>query len=306
MRKTTQLKSMIARPEILVMPGAYDPISTRLIALAGFEAVQCTGLGITAATLGLPDFSVIGMSDMVARTARIVRATDLPVMADGDNGFGNAVNTFLTVREFEAVGVAGINLEDQQMPKRCGHLAGKQIVSTAEMVQKIRAAADARRDSDLVINARTDSLALGGVDEAIGRGNAYLEAGADMVFVDGADSEAHIAQLVAGIRGPIAVNMVEGGKTPPGLTVERLQTLGVARVSLPLTALLAAVQGMKRALANLKAGGDPATYQADLAGFEELHSLVGMDQVRAMEQRYATAPGQEAQEAGAPPQPRWP
>lgn len=290
MQKSTLLKSMILGQEILVMPGAYDPISARLIEQAGFEAVQCTGLGITAAALGLPDFSVIGMSDMAARTARIVRATALPVMADGDNGFGNAVNTFLTVQEFEAVGIAGINLEDQQQPKRCGHLDGKQIVSTAEMVQKIRAAAEARQDPDLVINARTDSLALGGVEEVLRRGNAYLEAGADMLFVDGVDNEDHIARLVRGIRGPIAVNMVEGGKTPPGLTVERLQSLGVARVSLPVTALLAAVQGMKVTLAKLKTSGDPTAYQAGLAGFEELHDLTGMDRVREMERRYATPP----------------
>ena len=290
MQKSTLLKSMILRQEILVMPGAYDPISARLIERAGFEAVQCTGLGITAAALGLPDFSVIGMSDMAARTARIVRATALPVMADGDNGFGNAVNTFLTVQEFEAVGIAGINLEDQQQPKRCGHLDGKQIISTAEMVQKIRAAAEARQDSDLVINARTDSLALGGIEEVLRRGNAYLEAGADMVFVDGVDNEDYITRLVRGVRGPIAVNMVEGGKTPPGLTVERLQSLGVARVSLPVTALLAAVQGMKVVLAKLKTSGDPTAYQAGLAGFEELHGLTGMDRVREMERRYATPP----------------
>ena len=288
MRKTTRLKSLIACPEILVMPGAYDPISARLIEAADFEAVQCTGLGITAASLGLPDFSVLGMSDMVARTAHIVRATQLPVMADGDNGFGNAVNTFLAVREFEACGAAGINLEDQEMPKRCGHLSGKRVIPTAEMVQKVRAATEARVDPDFVINARTDSLAIGGLEEAVLRGNAYLEAGATMVFVDGADSEQAIARLVEEIRGPLAVNMVEGGKTPRGLTIERLQALGVARVSLPLTALLAAVEGMKRALAALKATGNPDTYDADLAGFDELHSLVGMDKVRDLERRYAT------------------
>ena len=296
MRKTTRLKSMIARPEILVMPGAYDPISTRLIEVAGFEAVQCTGLGITAASLGLPDFSVLGMSDMAARTAHIVRTTELPVMADGDNGFGNAVNTFLAVREFEACGAAGINLEDQEMPKRCGHLAGKRVIQTAEMVQKIHAATDARSDPDFVINARTDSLAVAGLEEAVCRGNAYLEAGATMVFVDGADSEETIAKLVQEIRGPLAVNMVEGGRTPRGLTVERLQALGVARVSLPLTALLASVEGMKRALVALKSTGDPGTYSGGLAGFDELHSLMGMDRVRDLEQRYAT-PSEEVNAA---------
>ena len=296
MQKSTLLKSMILRREILVMPGAYDPISACLIEQAGFEAIQCTGLGITAAGLGLPDYSVIGMTDMAARTARIVRSTDLPVMADGDNGFGNAVNTFLTVREFEAAGAAGINLEDQQQPKRCGHLDGKQIIPTAEMVQKIRAAVEARRDPDLVINARTDSLAVTGMDDAIRRGRAYLEAGADMVFIDGADSEERIARLVEAIPGPVAVNMVEGGKTPPGLTVERLQSLGVARVSLPLTALLAAIRGMQQALARLRASGDPATYRADLAGFDEVHSLTGMDRVRELERRYAASPEDNAAE----------
>lgn len=293
MRKTTLLKSLIARPEILVMPGAYDPISARLIELAGFEAVQATGLGITAASLGLPDFSVMGMSDMAERTARLVRSTRLPVMADGDNGFGNAVNTVLTVREFEAAGAAGINLEDQRMPKRCGHLAGKQIVSCAEMVQKVRAAAEARQDPDFVINARTDSLAIAGVEAAVRRGNAYLEAGASMVFVDGTDSAETVARLVAEIRGPVAVNMVEGGKTPPDLTVAKLQELGVARVSLPVTALLAAVGGMQRALASLRAHGQPARYQDELAGFEAFHSLVGMDEVRSLERRYAVAEADE-------------
>lgn len=293
MRKTTLLKSLIARPEILVMPGAYDPISARLIELAGFQAVQATGLGITAASLGLPDFSVMGMSDMAERTARLVRSTRLPVMADGDNGFGNAVNTVLTVREFEAAGAAGINLEDQRMPKRCGHLAGKQIVSCAEMVQKVRAAAEARQDPDFVINARTDSLAIAGVEAAVRRGNAYLEAGASMVFVDGTDSAETVARLVAEIRGPVAVNMVEGGKTPPDLTVAKLQELGVARVSLPVTALLAAVGGMQRALASLRAHGEPARYQDELAGFEAFHSLVGMDEVRTLERRYAVAEADE-------------
>lgn len=289
MRKTTQLKELIERPEILVMPGAYDPISARLIELAGFEAVQCTGLGITAATLGLPDFSVIGMSDMAARTARIARATALPVMADGDNGFGNPVNTFLTVEEFEAAGAAGINLEDQEMPKRCGHLPGKRIVPMEAMVQKIRAATEARRDPDFVINARTDSLAIGGVEEAVRRGAAYLEAGATMVFIDGADSVEAIRRLVREVPGPVAVNMIEGGKTPRELTVPRLQDLGVARVSLPLTTIMAAIHGMREALAGLKAGGDPRSYEGGLAGFDELHSLIGMDRVREMEERYACA-----------------
>ena len=286
MKHTTRLKYLIERPEILVMPGAFDPMSAKLIERAGFEAVQCTGLGITANYLGLPDYSVLGMSDVVGRTAAIVRAVDLPVMADADTGFGNAVNVWYTVRCIEAAGAAGLNLEDQYIPKRCGHLEGKEVISIEEMIGKLRAAVDARKDPDFVINARTDSLAVYGLEEAIRRGNAYLEAGATMVFIDGVNDRDTIRSLAKRIKGPVGINMVEGGKTPHDLTFTELEAMGIARVSLPLTAFLGALRGMEKALAEVRMRGSFVADPSVVFGFSDAHELVGMDQVYELERRF--------------------
>lgn len=286
MRVTTKLRKLIEDPELLVMPGAYDSISAKLIERVGFKAVQCTGLGISASLLGKPDVSIISMREMVDRTYHIAHAVDIPVMGDGDTGFGNAVNVHYTVQEFERVGAAGVNLEDQVMPKRCGHLAGKEVVSLEEMVLKLRAARGALTDPDFVINARTDSLAIGGIDEAVRRANAYLEAGATMVFVDGTGSREQIGALVEGIKGPVGVNMVEGGKTPASLTFAELQEMGVARVSLPLTTLYAAIAGIRYVLEKVKKNGGIQGYEDRIAGFEETHELIGMGEVYELEQRY--------------------
>jgi len=290
MRVTTKLRKLIEDPELLVMPGAYDPISAKLIERVGFKAVQCTGLGISASLLGKPDVSIISMREMVDRTYHIAKAVDIPVMGDGDTGFGNAVNVHYTMQEFERAGAAGVNLEDQVMPKRCGHLAGKEIISLEEMVLKLKAARGALTDSDFVINARTDSLAIGGIDEAVRRGNAYLEAGATMVFIDGTGSREQIRALVKGIKGPVAVNMVEGGKTPASLTFAELQEMGVARVSLPLTTLYASIAGIRYVLEAVKKNGGIQGYEDRIAGFEETHELIGMSEVYELEQRYL--PGQ--------------
>lgn len=286
MSKAQTLKALIERPEILVMPGAYDCLSAKLIEEAGFEAVQCTGLGIVASHLGLPDVSVMSMTDMAARTSAIVQATDLPVMADGDTGFGNAVNAWLTVKAFENAGAAGINLEDQLMPKRCGHLEGKEIVPLEEMMGKLRAAVDARRDPDFVINARTDALAVAGLEETIRRGNAYLETGATMIFIDGAHEKHVIAELARRINGPVAINMVEGGKTPKGLTFADLEAMGVARVSLPVTLFLAALQGMSRSLQEVRKRGAVTNDQDVVFPFDRAHRLIGMDDVYELERRF--------------------
>jgi 2-methylisocitrate lyase-like PEP mutase family enzyme len=286
MRITTKLRKLIEDPELLVMPGAYDPISAKLVERAGFKAVQCTGLGITASLLGKPDASIVSMREMVDRTYHIAHAVDIPVMGDGDTGFGNAVNVYYTAQEFERAGAAGVNLEDQVMPKRCGHLAGKEVVSLEEMVLKLQAARDALTDPDFVINARTDTLALGGIDEAVRRGNAYLEAGATMVFADGVSSREQIRALVQGIKGPVGVNMVEGGKTPPSLTFAELQEMGVARVSLPLTTLYASIEGMRYVLEKVKKNGGIQGYEDRIAGFEQTHELIGMNEVYKLEERY--------------------
>ncbi len=286
MRKTTRLKQLIHAPALLVMPGAFDPLSARIVEAAGFEAIQCSGYGISVARLGLPDYSFLAMSDMVDATRNIVDAVNIPVMADGDTGFGNAVNAWYAVKAFERAGCAGVNIEDQVMPKRCGHLEGKSIIPIDEAVAKIRACADARTDPDFVINARTDALAVGGIDEVIRRGNAYLHAGATMVFIDGVTDKALARQAVDGIRGPVAINVVEGGKSPDAFTFAEMQAMGIARVSLPGTLLLAAIHGMREAIEAVKANGYAGGPGARLAAFEELKTLAGFDEVLALEQQY--------------------
>ena len=274
MRKTTRLKTLIDAPELLVMPGAYDALSAMLIEDAGFDAVQGSGFGIAASHLGLPDIGIMGFREMLDRTRIIVGAVDIPVMADGDTGFGDAATTWHVVREFEAAGAAGINLEDQVMPKRCGHFTGKAVIGMEEMVGKLRAAADARRDTDFVINARTDALQPLGVDEAIRRGNAYAEAGATLIFVDGIETREDVPRVIAGIDAPVSINMVEGGRTPL-FTFAELERLGAARVSCPVTTILAAMKGVQDALAALKACGTPGSAPDRLAGFDEIKTRLG-------------------------------
>ncbi|MEV7356946.1 oxaloacetate decarboxylase [Kitasatospora sp. NPDC091276] len=286
MSRAAKLKELILSRELLVMPGAFDPVSAKLAEQAGFTALQCTGAGICGVHLGRPDYSMVSMDDMAACTARIVDAVSVPVMGDGDTGFGNAVNTHYTVRAFERAGAAGVNLEDQVVPKRCGHLDGKRLVDLDEATAKIRAAADARHDPDFVVNARTDALALEGMAGVIRRGNAYLAAGATMVFVEGVTSREEIRAAVRGIRGPVAVNVIEGGKSPQRLTFTELQELGVARVSLPAVLLLAAMGGMRTALRRIREDDGTADLGDLLVPFREAHDLMGMREVEELEERY--------------------
>jgi methylisocitrate lyase len=286
MRKTTKLLSLIRSKKLLVMPAAFDPLSAKLIEEAGFEAVQCSGLGIAASHMGLPDVSVLSMREMADRTRVIANAVDVPVMADGDTGYGNVVNVWYTVREFEAAGAAGINLEDQVLPKRCGHIDGKEVIAAGEMVAKIKAAVDARIDPDFVINARTDALSLHGIDDVIERGNAYLRAGATMFFVEGITSREQIHRLVAELDGPLAMNMLEDGTGPADLSFAELEEMGVARVSLSVTTLLGAIHGIRRALASVRQWDgthfDPQIH----ASFDDAHALAGMSHALEIEKRF--------------------
>ncbi len=285
MRKTTTLKNLILAPELLVMPGAYDVLSAKLIEQAGFKAVQCSGLGLAGSHLGLPDVGILSMREMIERTYQISQAVDVPVMADGDTGFGNAVTVHHVVREFERAGAAGMNLEDQVMPKRCGHLAGKEVIPLDEMLGKIRAAVDARSDADFVINARTDSLATDGVDEAVRRGNAFAEAGATLIFVDGIETADQVRHVINNINAPVTIGLVEGGRTPM-FSFAELESLGAARVSCPVTTILAAMQGVRSVLAQLRDNGGPGGYQDDIADFEEYQDFVGLKAVRELEDKY--------------------
>jgi 2-methylisocitrate lyase-like PEP mutase family enzyme len=285
-RKTTRLKELILDPKLLVMPGAFDPISARLIQEAGFEAIQCTGFGMTGVHTGLPDYGFLSMGEMVELSRRIAAAVDIPVMADGDTGFGNAVSAWYAVREFERAGCAGVNIEDQQSPKRCGHLEGKSIVPIDEAVAKIRACAEARIDPDFVINARTDALAIGGIDEVVRRGNAYLQAGATMIFIDGMTSRDLAREAVERIRGPVAINVVEGGKSPDAFTFDEMQQMGIARVSLPGTLFGAAIRGMREALAAVRRNGRVGGSDQPITDFREVQALVGFPQVFELERRF--------------------
>jgi 2-methylisocitrate lyase-like PEP mutase family enzyme len=284
--KASRLKELVTSRDLLVMPGVYDPVSAMLAEQAGFAALQCSGLAIAAVHLGVPDYSIISLGEMTEHTGRIARSVDVPVMGDGDTGFGNAVNVYFTVQAFERCGAAGVNIEDQVMPKRCGHLDGKQIIDIDEAVAKIQAAADARRNPDFVINARTDALATDGIDTVIRRGNAYLEAGATMVFVEGITSRDEIRAAVAGIDGPVAINIIEGGKSPTKLTFTELRELGVARVSLPGIVLAASVRGISDTLRQVLSDDGTWNVADRTADFATVHALSGTPLVQSLERRY--------------------
>ena len=281
-----RLRELLAAPGPLVAPGAYDALSARLVEQAGFPVVYMTGFGSTASLLGRPDVGLLGGAEMVDNATRIAAAVDVPVIADADTGYGNAINVLRTVRAYEQAGVAGIHLEDQVMPKKCGHMSGKVVIGAEEMVGKIHAAAEARRDPDFLLIARTDAAAVHGVEEAIRRGRLFAEAGADALFVEAPTSEGDIARVAGELAGvaPLVFNWAEGGRTPP-LSLERIGELGFSLVIFPIGTLLAATAGIRALLAALKAGGTPPLDA--LPTFGEFTDLIGLPEVQALEQRFA-------------------
>lgn len=286
MRTTTRLLELVRSSKLLVMPAAFDAMSARIVQEEGFAAVQCTGMGIALAH-GVPDFSILSMREMVDQTRSMVRAVGIPVMGDADTGFGGIVNVWHCVREFESAGAAGMNLEDQLFPKRCGRIAGKELVPLEDMVAKIQTAAAARLDADFVINARTDALGLHGIDEAIRRGNAYLAAGATMIFVQGVSRRDEVATLTAGIQGPVGINLIEQLPSCAELTFAELESLGVARVSLSASTMLAAIHGIRKALRQVREWDGTRVDPSYFAPFADLHTLAGMDEALAIEQRFS-------------------
>jgi 2-methylisocitrate lyase-like PEP mutase family enzyme len=251
MSTATSLRELLGSPGMVIAPGAYDAIGARLIEQAGFAAVYMTGAG-TSAARGFPDFGLLSMSEMVDNAAVMARATHIPLIADADTGYGNELNVTRTVREYEARGVAAIHIEDQVSPKRCGHLEGKEVISRDEFVSKIRAAVEARRSKEFVVIARTDARAMLGLDEAIWRANASLEAGADMAFVEATQSVEEIAQVPKHVRGPCLLNVVPGGRTP-SIDLREVERMGYKLAILPGLMLKAAIEAGDAALAELKA-----------------------------------------------------
>ena len=231
MTQASRFRELLSQDGMIVAPGAYDCITAKLIEQAGFAAVYMTGAG-TAAALGYPDFGLVTMSEMVANAGRLAAAVDVPVVADADTGYGNELNTFRAVREFESGGVAAIHIEDQVFPKKCGHLEGKEIVSREDWLAKIRAAVAARRDPGFTIIARTDARAVAGLDEAIARANAALTSGADMAFVEAPQTEDEIAAVPRLVNGPCLLNVVRGGKTPD-IDLRHAEALGYKLAILP-------------------------------------------------------------------------
>ncbi len=281
-----RLRELLAGPTPVLAPGAYDALSARLVEQAGFDVVYMTGFGTSAGLLGRPDVGLLGMSEMVDNARRMAAAIDVPLIADADTGYGNPLNVVRTVQEYERAGVAGLHLEDQIMPKRCGHMSGKAVIPTEEMVEKLHAAVAARQDPDLVLIARTDSRATHGLDDALARAHAFREAGADVLFVEALEGEAEIELVARELAGvPLLFNWAEGGRTPP-LPFERLQELGYALVIMPISTLMAATKAMRATLAAIREAGTPLPALGDMTGFDEFLDLIGLPEVRTLESRF--------------------
>jgi len=284
MRPTTALRAMLKDDGIVVAPGVYDGLSARLARDAGFAAVYATGGGI-ARSMGFPDLGLLSMREVTERVAGIVEHAGVPVIADADTGYGNALNVRRTVRELERAGVAALHLEDQVFPKRCGHYDGKGVVPAAEMVQKLRAARDAAQDADLVIIARTDAIAVEGLDAAIERAHAYAAAGADVLFVEAPTSEAQIEAIARSLPGAKLINMFEGGKTPL-VPLARLQALGYRIVIVPSDLQRAAIRAMQEVLAVMRRDGNSRALAGRMATFDEREAVVRTREYLELDRRY--------------------
>jgi 2-methylisocitrate lyase-like PEP mutase family enzyme len=272
---------------MVLAPGCYDALGARLVEEAGFPAAYMTGFGSSASRLGRPDVGLMSLPEMVDNARRIAQAVDIPVVADADTGYGNSINVIRTVREYEAAGVSAIHLEDQVMPKKCGHMSGKHVVPAEEMAAKVSAAVAARRSPDFLIIARTDARAVEGLDAALSRARLYREAGADALFVEAPQSDSEIEAVAAAFPDvPLLFNYAEGGKTP-AVTHAFLRELGFALVIFPLSMLLAATASMRAALAQIKADGTPLELLPSLVGFDEFLRFIGLPEIEELEQRFA-------------------
>jgi 2-methylisocitrate lyase-like PEP mutase family enzyme len=280
---TAVLRRLLGRPQMLIAPGAYDGITARLIEQAGFDAVYMTGAG-TSMARGFPDFGLLGMSEMVDNAAVMARSISVPLISDADTGYGNELNVTRTVREFEARGVAGIHIEDQVSPKRCGHLDGKEVIGREEFISKIRAAVVARRDPDFLIIARTDARAMMSLDEAIWRANAALAAGADMAFVEAAQTLEEVAAIPRLVKGPCLLNVVPGGRTPI-FDLREAEAMGYRLAILPGLMLKATLEAGDAALAELKATHTAPKVNASVA---QTFQRFGADEWNALRMQFQT------------------
>jgi 2-methylisocitrate lyase-like PEP mutase family enzyme len=287
-------RELILAEDILILPAVYDGFSARVVEEAGFEAALITGAGLSESRAGRPDVGLMGLEENLDACRMLAECTDLLLFADGDTGYGNAVNVFYNVRKFEATGVAGVMIEDQVSPKRCGHLAGKEVIPAEEMVYKIRAAVDARRNPAFIIKARTDSAGTLGIGEAIRRANLYAEAGADLLFADALLSREMIGTFASEVSAPVCINMgfgLRARETTPLMSPVELRELGVAVVEYPRMLSAAAVRAQKNVLRLFQesiASRDVAERPDLLASFDEMSELMALPEILDLEERYLT------------------
>ncbi|MFM2062410.1 MAG: hypothetical protein RLZZ507_2080 [Cyanobacteriota bacterium] len=285
MSTAEKLRELLAGSEIIVIPGVYDCLSAKLVEKTGFQVAATSGFGIAASTLGLPDYGFLTATEMFYSVGRITQSINIPLIADCDTGYGNALNVMRTVKDAVQIGLAGIILEDQEWPKKCGHFEGKRVISMQEHTGKIRAAVEARGDSGLVIIARTDARALLGLEEAIQRGKSYINAGADVLFIEAPQSVAELEIIANSFPDiPLVANIVEGGKTPE-ITTKELQNLGFKIVFFPLTALMVVTEVMSNCFQHLKEQGS-TTNLSGLMNFQDFQELMGVPEYLQIEKEY--------------------
>jgi len=285
-RATTRLRTILASGRIAVAPGAFDGLSARLVAQAGFPAVYASG-GAIARSAGMPDLGLMSMSAIVDRLASMVDVVEVPIIADADTGYGNALNAQAAARAFERAGVAAFHLEDQTFPKKCGHYDDKSVVPADEMVQKLKAVRDALHDPDFIVIARTDALAVEGFDAALERASSYLAAGADMIFVEAPTSESQIAEIAKRLPGLKLINMFAGGKTPL-VPVQKLEAFGYHVVIIPSDTQRAAIKAMQRVLATIARDGSAAAMAGDMVSFKDRELIVDTAAYIERDRRYAS------------------
>jgi 2-methylisocitrate lyase-like PEP mutase family enzyme len=293
-KPTTRFRSLIAGSKCVVAPGVADALAARLVALEGFEAVYMTGFGTSLTRLGAPDVGLLTATEMIDNAARIADASGLPLIADADTGYGNPINVRRTIRDYEKAGVAGVHLEDQAWPKRCGHLSGKRVIPSIEMEAKIRAACDARHDPDFVVIARCDAIAVEGLDAALERGERYRKAGADMLFIEAPVGREQVERVSARFKGvPLLYNMAASGKTPD-LPAEELGKLGFRLAIFPNWIILAAIPAMRSLLRELKRAGGIAGVRDKVATFKEFTDIAGLPEIQKLEERYGLPDNERA------------
>ena len=286
MRPTTQFRRLLNQPGIIMAPGAYDCLTAKLIETAGFPAVYMTGAGTSVARLGYPDLALATMTEMRDNAASIASIVDIPVIADADTGYGGILNVRRTVRQYERSGVAALHLEDQESPKRCGHLNDKRVIAVDDMLPKIRAAVDARTDADFTIIIRTDALAVTGWDDSMRRCREYIKAGADALFVEALRTPEEAARAARELDVPLLYNYVETGKSPL-LSAHELEQLGFKIVIFPASALLSATQAVRQTLATLKQQGTTAHLLENMTSLQDCFEAVGLSDMLAADSHYA-------------------